>query len=118
MFTKKGVIVGKATERFGWQKKKYHDDPVKKRQAVKKRYSDKKESIEHYKKEKYVEHQTSNISHKKAKHHANSERHLLYNKCECHENPEQYAIKVCINAVSDCLSLKNFIFLMQTCIIQ
>ena len=54
MFPKKGSIVGKAKERFGCQKRKYHDDSEKKRQAVKKRNNDKKESIKQYKKEKYV----------------------------------------------------------------
>ena len=52
------------------KKRKYHDDPEKKRLAVKKRYNDKKESIKQNKKEKYVEHQTSNISYKKTKYYA------------------------------------------------
>ena len=43
------------------KKRKYHDGPVKKRQALKKRYEDKKESIKQYKKEKCVENRTSNI---------------------------------------------------------
>ena len=43
------------------KKRKYHDDPEKKRQAVKKRYHDKKESIRQYSQEKYLKNRTSKI---------------------------------------------------------
>ena len=47
---------------------KYHDDPQRKKQAIKKRYEDEKESIKQNKK--------------------NLEVHLVYGKCRYHENPE------------------------------
>ena len=37
------------------RKRKYHDDPEKKRKAVRERCYDKKETIKQYKKEKYHE---------------------------------------------------------------
>ena len=45
MCTKKGAIISKTGQRFGYQKRKYHNDPQKKKDAAKKRYYNKKESI-------------------------------------------------------------------------
>ena len=55
MFIKKGAIVSKMEEDLNLKKKKRnHENPGKKRQAVKMRYDDKKESVKQYIKEKYV----------------------------------------------------------------
>ena len=53
MFIKKGAIVSKMEEDLNLQKKN-HENPGKKRQAVKMRYDDKKESVKQCIKEKYV----------------------------------------------------------------
>ena len=55
MCTKKGAIISKTGQRFGYQKRKYHNDPQKKKDAAKKRYYNKKESIKQYKRGKYLE---------------------------------------------------------------
>ena len=57
-------------------KTKYHDDPEKKRQAVKKRNHDKDESVRVYSKEKYLNDQTSKITNQKAKYQENPKVHL------------------------------------------
>ena len=45
---KKERLLAKRQRDLDGKKRKYHDDPEKKKQAVKKRYSDKKESIKQY----------------------------------------------------------------------
>ena len=55
---KKERLPAKRQRYLNLLKRKYHENPEKKRQAMKKRYDDKKESIKHYIKEKYVENQT------------------------------------------------------------
>ena len=64
------------------RKRKYHDDPEKKR-AVRERY-DKKETIKQYKKEKYQENRKLNTAYQKEKYHENCEVQLEYKEYKVH----------------------------------
>ena len=69
-------------------KRKYHDDPGKKRMIAKKRYYDKDESIRLYSKEKFLNNQASKITDQKAKYQEHSEVQLPYKKCKYLETAE------------------------------
>ena len=81
MCTKKGAIVSKTERHLDTKKRKYHNDPQKKRSATKKRYNNKKESIKPYNRGKYLENRTSKIMPQKAKNQKNPEIQQAYQKC-------------------------------------
>ena len=51
---KKERLLARQKRYLNVKKRKYHEDPEKKKQTVKKRYYDKKESRKMYKKQKYL----------------------------------------------------------------
>ena len=55
MFIEKGGVVSKAADNLNLQKRKFHENPEQKKQAMKRRYDDKKEFIK-----------TGNTAYKKA----------------------------------------------------
>ena len=107
-------------------KRKYHNDPEKKRDAAKKRYNNKK-TIKQYKRGKYLEIRTSKIMYQKAKYHKNPEVQQAYQKiitkgpyniCTiCHGGLYQRSVRLCKHEKYNILtpSFDKKLYICETC---